>query len=134
MFDPTLLTQQWHLYHVPLIVVPESEDGLRRGIGEAYRQYTRRVIFREGRRGHLWQGQSASFVMDEPHLLPCARYVERNPVRAGVCASLADCPWSSAAAHLTGSPRGTFCFVHGVSPLHYGSVNLSLGETCRPLT
>jgi putative transposase len=41
--------------HVHLIVVPESEDGLRRGIGEAHRRYTRMINFREGWRGHLWQ-------------------------------------------------------------------------------
>ena len=88
--------------HVHLIVVPESEDGLRRAIGEAHRRYTRRVNFREGWRGHLWQGRFGSFVMDEPYLLACARYVERNPVRAGLCARAVDYPWSSAAAHVTG--------------------------------
>ncbi len=92
--------------HVHLIVVPESEDGLRRAIGEAHRRYTRRVNFREGWRGHLWQGRFASFVMDEPHLLACARYVERNPVRAGLCARAGDYPWSSAAAHLAGKDDG----------------------------
>jgi putative transposase len=88
--------------HVHLIVVPESEDGLRRAIGEAHRRYTRRVNFREGWRGHLWQGRFASFAMDETYLLTCARYVERNPVRAGLCRRAADYPWSSAAAHARG--------------------------------
>ena len=92
--------------HVHLIVVPESEEGLRRAIGEAHRRYTRRVNFREGWRGHLWQGRFASFVMDEPYLLACARYVERNPVRAGLCARAGDYPWSSAAAHLAGKDDG----------------------------
>lgn len=88
--------------HVHLIVVPESEDSLRRAIGEAHRRYTRRINFREGWRGHLWQGRFSSFVMDEPYLLACARYVERNPVRARLCARAGDYPWSSAAAHLAG--------------------------------
>ena len=95
--------------HVHLIVVPETEDGLRRAIGEAHRRYTRRVNFREGWRGHLWQGRFASFVMDEPYLLACARYVERNPVRAGLCARAGDYPWSSAAAHLAGKDDGLVC-------------------------
>ena len=43
---------------------------------------TRMVNFREGWRGHLWQARFASFVLDEPHLLTAARYVELNPVRA----------------------------------------------------
>jgi putative transposase len=88
--------------HVHLIAVPESEDGLRRAVGEAHRRYTRRVNFREGWRGHLWQGRFASFVMDEYYLLACARYIERNPVRAGLCRRPQDYPWSSAAAHLGG--------------------------------
>ena len=62
----------------------ETEDGLRRAIGEAHRRYTRRINFREQWRGYLWQGRFASFVMDEPHLLAAARYVELNPVRAEV--------------------------------------------------
>ena len=88
--------------HVHLITVPRSADGLRRAIGEAHRRYTRRVNFREGWRGHLWQGRFVSFVMDEAYLLACARYVERNPVRAGLCRRPQDYPWSSAAAHLSG--------------------------------
>jgi len=51
--------------HVHLIAVPESEDGLRRGIGEAHRRYSRRINFREGWRGHLRQGRFASYPMDE---------------------------------------------------------------------
>jgi putative transposase len=88
--------------HVHLIAVPKSEEGLRRAIGEAHRRYTRRVNFRKKWRGHLWQGRFASFVMDEPHLLACARYVEMNPVRAGLCRRPEAYPWSSAAAHVSG--------------------------------
>ena len=86
--------------HVHLIVVPSSADGLWRGIGEAHRRYTRRVNLREGWRGHLWQDRFTSYVMDDSYLLAAARYVERNPVKAGLAASPADWPWSSAAAHV----------------------------------
>ena len=51
-------------------------------IGEAHRRYTRRINFREGWRGHLWQGRFSSFIMDEMYLLACTRYVELNPARA----------------------------------------------------
>ena len=90
--------------HVHLIVVPESAGGLRVGIGEAHRRYSRRINFRQGWRGHLWQGRFASFVMDEPHLLAAARYVERNPVKAGLVAAAEDWPWSSAAVHVGDRP------------------------------
>jgi len=88
--------------HVHVIVVPKSEDGLRRAIGEAHRRYTRRVNFREGWRGHLWQGRFASFALDEKYLLAAARYIEQNPVRAGLAARPWEYPWSSAAAHVSG--------------------------------
>ena len=67
--------------HVHLIAVPQSEDGLRRAIGEAHRRYTWRVNMKQEWRGHLWQGRFSSCVMDTPHLLTAARYVELNPVR-----------------------------------------------------
>ncbi len=88
--------------HVHLIAVPKTAEGLCRAIGEAHRRYTRRVNFREDWRGHLWQGRFASFVMDKPYLLAAARYVERNPVRAGLAASARGYRWSSARAHLKG--------------------------------
>ena len=88
--------------HVHLIVVPRSAASLRRAIGEAHRRYTRWINFREGWRGHLWQGRFASFVMDEDHLLTAARYVELNPVRGGLVQAPRRYRWSSAAAHLKG--------------------------------
>ena len=88
--------------HAHLVVVPSDEDGLRLGIGEAHRRYTRRINFRKGWRGHLWQGRFGSCVMDEPHLLAAVRYVEMNPVRAHLVERPEDWPWSSTAAHLAG--------------------------------
>ena len=88
--------------HVHLIVVPESEDGLRRAIGEAHRRYTRYINFQKGWKGHLWQGRFASFPMDEQYLIATARYVELNPVRAKLVTRPEDYKWSSAKAHLQG--------------------------------
>lgn len=86
--------------HVHLILVPSHEDGLRAALAEAHRRYTRRINAREDWRGHLWQSRFASFPMDEDHLLACARYVELNPVRAGLAARPEHWRWSSARAHL----------------------------------
>jgi len=88
--------------HVHLIAVPETEDGLRLGIGEAHRRYSRMINFREEWRGHLWQGRFSSFPMDETYLLASARYVEKNPVRAHLVPQASLWPWSSARAHLAG--------------------------------
>jgi putative transposase len=92
--------------HVHLIAVPESEDGLRCGIGEAHRRYSRRINFREEWRGHLWQGRFSSFPMDETYLLAAARYVEKNPVRANLVTEASLWPWSSARAHLSKKDDG----------------------------
>ena len=88
--------------HVHLIAVPETPEGLRQAIGEAHRRYTRMINSRSGWSGHLWQGRFASFVMDESYLLAATRYVELNPVRAGLTADPFAWRWSSAAAHLAG--------------------------------
>ena len=88
--------------HVHLILVPRDEDGLRAALGEAHRRYTRRVNLREGWRGHLWQERFHSFPMDRAWLMAAARYVELNPVRAGLVRRARQWPWSSARAHLAG--------------------------------
>ena len=88
--------------HVHLIAVPETQEGLARAIGEAHRRYTRRINFREGWRGHLWQERFASFPMDENYLLAAARYVEMNPVVSGLVDKADKYRWSSAHAHMEG--------------------------------
>jgi putative transposase len=92
--------------HVHVIAVPSTAQGLARALGESHRRYTRLVNFREQWRGYLWQGRFGSVVMDEPHLLAAARYVEMNPVRAGLVARPEQWPWSSAPAHVTGKRGG----------------------------
>ena len=88
--------------HVHLVLVPSVEDGLRATLGETHRRYTRCINEREDWRGHLWQERFHSFVMDEGYLLATVRYVERNPVTAGLCSHPEQWPWSSANAHLSG--------------------------------
>jgi putative transposase len=56
--------------------------------------------FSDGVRGYLFQGRFGSCVLDERHLLAAARYVELNPVNAGVVKEAMDYPWSSARFHL----------------------------------
>ena len=86
--------------HVHLIGVPETEDGLRRAIGEAHRRYTRYINFQKGWKGHLWQGRFSSCPMDEKHLVATARYIALNPVKADLVKRPEQYPWSSTNAHL----------------------------------
>lgn len=88
--------------HVHLIAVPSDETGLARAIGEAHRRYTRHINAREDWTGYLWQGRFSSYPMDEAHLLAAARYVERNPVAAGMKRTARAYKWSSAKAHIDG--------------------------------
>ena len=86
--------------HVHLIVVPKRADSLARGIGNAHKAYTRAKNVSSGAGGYLFQGRFGSCVLDEPHLLAAARYVDLNPVRARLVARPERHPWSSAAFHL----------------------------------
>lgn len=88
--------------HVHLILVPESADGLRSALGEAHRRYTRRVNFREGWRGYLFQGRFASYPTDDAHLIAAVRYVENNPVAARMVEQADEWRWSSARSHVAG--------------------------------
>jgi len=86
--------------HVHLILVPSRADSLSAALAPTHRRYTWQINQREGWRGFLWQGRFASVAMDEAHLHVCLRYVELNPVRAGLVERPEQWRWSSARAHL----------------------------------
>ena len=89
-------------YRVPdnSIAVACNEKSLHEAIGEAHRRYSRAINFKKGWRGHLWQGRFASYPMDDNYLLQAARYIELNPVRAGLVDDPCAYPWSSALCHV----------------------------------
>ena len=86
--------------HVHLIAVPEREDSLARALGCAHSEYALALNRAQSRSGHVWQNRFFSCVLDESHMLRALRYVELNPVRAGLAAEPWDWPWSSARAHI----------------------------------
>lgn len=81
--------------HVHLILLPHEPDSLARSLRQTHARYARRINQAHGWRGHLWQERFHSFVMDQTHLLAAVRYVERNPVRAGLCNHPHEWRWSS---------------------------------------
>jgi len=96
-----LTTCQVHAYtlmtnHLHLLVTPETRSGpgeLMKRVGQRYVQYINRV---RGRSGTLWEGRYRScLVGEESYLIACYRYIELNPVRAGLVASPGEFPWSS---------------------------------------
>ena len=85
--------------HVHLIAVPQREESLGAAVRDAHSDYASKVNLRIERCGHVWQNRYYSCPMDESHLLRALRYVDLNPVRAGLCKDAIDWRWSSAVAH-----------------------------------
>ena len=86
--------------HVHLIVTPQGQDSLAKGVGRTHFRYTQYVNRFHRRSGHLWQNRFFSCLLDESHCQRAMAYVEQNPVKA----RLAKKPWlwaySSAKAHV----------------------------------
>ena len=89
-----LITNHLHLVCVPLLVTSLAK--VFKPVHSRYAQYLNNRLSICGR---LWQGRFFSCPMDDDHLWAAIRYVERNPIRAGIVARAEDYPWSSAAAH-----------------------------------
>jgi putative transposase len=82
--------------HVHLLVTPSSRESAARtmqAIGRSYVLYFNR---RHTRTGPMWDGRFRSIPIDsEQYFLACSRYIESNPVRAGMVTHPADYRWSS---------------------------------------
>ena len=92
----------WMSNHVHLVVVGHRADSLARAIGIAHRRYARYVNRRHEWTGHLWANRFHSTLLGGSHVLNAIRYVELNPVRAGLVAEAGAYPWSSARARCQG--------------------------------
>ena len=86
--------------HVHLLLTPGRPDGaslLMKYLGQRYVQYVNRVYDRSGT---LWEGRfRSSIVQAETYLLRCQRYIELNPVRAGMVDTPGAYRWSSFSAN-----------------------------------
>ena len=85
--------------HVHLIAVPENEKSISLTLHDAHTDYSMYFNAKYAFFGHVWQGRPDFSAMDDPHMWNAVRYVERNPVRAGLVKRAEDYLWSSAAAH-----------------------------------
>ena len=88
--------------HIHLIAVPAEAASLGEVMQRVHGRYAQYLNGRRGRCGHLWQNRFNSCALSHRHLWAALRYVERNPVRAGLVAGPREYEWSSAEAHLTG--------------------------------
>lgn len=85
--------------HVYFIVFPERADSIERVMRPLHMRYAQYINKKKGWVGHLWQGRYFSIALDEQYLWSAVRYVERNPLRAGIVKVSENYHWSSAAAH-----------------------------------
>jgi putative transposase len=85
--------------HIHLVAAPRQPDGLQRLLRPLHARYAQHVNRHFDWSGHLWQGRYFSAALDEPYFWSAMRYVERNPVRAGIARRAEDYRWSSAQAH-----------------------------------
>jgi putative transposase len=85
--------------HVHLVAVPFAEESLHKVLRPLHMRYAQRINREHGWDGHLWRGRFFSSPLDETYMWAAVRYVERNPVRAGMVRRAEDYDWSSAAGH-----------------------------------
>ena len=85
--------------HVHFVVVPGLRSSIAQVLQHVHMLYAQRLNRLRCLSGHAWQGRFFSAPLDETHLWRAIRYVERNPVRAGLVTRAEDYPWSSARAH-----------------------------------
>ena len=85
--------------HVHLVAVPRDEKALAGALKPVHARYVQHFNWTQGLTGRLWQGRFFSCSLDDLHLCRAIRYVERNPVRAGLVKRATDHAWSSASAH-----------------------------------
>lgn len=93
--------------HVHFIGIPEREDSLAKTFNAAHMRYAQYFNKKTKTKGHLWQGRFYSCILDENHLIVAARYIERNPVRAGLVDKPWEWQWSSASLHIGESSKQT---------------------------
>jgi len=82
--------------HVHVLATPEEKRSLPQLLQGLGRDYVQRINRQYARTGTLWQGRyKASLVQEDTYLLHCQRYIELNPVRAGMVPDPGSHPYSS---------------------------------------
>jgi putative transposase len=93
----------WMTNHIHLLATPTQTDSISKTFQSAGRKYVQYFNFTHRRSGTLWEGRYRATVVDtESYLLKVMRYIEMNPVRAGMVSYPRDYPWSSYTHHAHG--------------------------------
>jgi putative transposase len=87
--------------HLHLLATPKESPGISQMMQAHGRRYVAWFNHKYERSGTLWEGRFRAAMIDSEHyLMACMRYIELNPVRAGLSAHAEDYRWSSCAHHL----------------------------------
>ncbi len=90
--------------HVHILATPDNTDGVTRAMQYVGRYYVPYINNKYGASGSLWEGRyKASLVSDDQYLLVSMRYIELNPVRAGMVQTPDAYHWSSYQANAQGA-------------------------------
>lgn len=82
--------------HIHFLLKINKAKDLPRIVKSLTLSYTTRYHFKYKTSGYLWQGRYKSMLIGEDkYLLECGRYIERNPVKAGIVKNPEDYPWTS---------------------------------------
>jgi putative transposase len=82
--------------HIHLLVTASERGSVAKMLQDVGRRYVRIINAIHGRTGTLWEGRFKSSLVDsETYLMTCHRYIETNPVRAGLAAEAGAYAWSS---------------------------------------
>ena len=91
--------------HVHLLVTPGSPENISKAMRRLAQRYVQHFNKTHGRTGAMWEGRFKSIPVDSArYLLKCQRYIEQNPVRAGIAAQPRDYTWSSYRYNAEGWP------------------------------
>ena len=105
--------------HIHLLVTPRRANGVTQFMHGLSGRYVKHINTKYGRTGTLWEGRYKATVVDsDEYLLAVHRYIELNPVQAGMTATANEYEWSSHRANRSGRP---------MFPLSAHSTYLTLG-------
>jgi putative transposase len=91
--------------HVHLLMTPETPNGVSLVLRDLGRDYVRQINKTYKRTGTMWEGRFKSSLVDKDvYCLACYRYIELNPVRAGMVKHPSEYQWSSFNNNALGRP------------------------------
>lgn len=91
--------------HLHLLATPETAQSISKTMQSVGRRYVQYFNKQYHRSGSLWEGRYKSSLVDNgKYLLSCYRYIELNPVRAGIVKQTEDYAYSSYHANALGKP------------------------------